>query len=93
MYNFINLVFYYYFFQFLPEELSNYSALDECRQQAGQVLQARVAEKVQELQLYSFIIEHCLYLLWSHLDYYMLRAIPNRTLGIDKTIKPSKLLQ
>ncbi|XP_075229968.1 nuclear pore complex protein Nup205 isoform X2 [Lycorma delicatula] len=74
--------------EFLPEELSNYSALDECRQQAGQVLQARIAEKMKELQLYIFIIEHCLYLLWSHLDYYMLRAIPNRTLGIEKTAKP-----
>ncbi|RZF40837.1 hypothetical protein LSTR_LSTR003347 [Laodelphax striatellus] len=75
--------------EFLPEDLANYGAIDECRQHAGQVLQSRVTEKLQELQLYQLIIEHCLYLLWSHLDYYMLRAIPNKTLGLEKSVSSS----
>lgn len=35
----------------------------------------RLIAKNQDLKLCVFISEHCLYLLWAHLDYYMLRAI------------------
>lgn len=32
-------------------------------------------DKQNELKLCIFLTEHCLYLLWAHLDFYMLRAI------------------
>lgn len=41
-------------------------------------------EKKNELKLCVFIVEHCLYLLWAHLDYYMLRAIPVDPLKFNK---------
>lgn len=41
----------------------------------------RLLEKRAELKLCVFIVEHCLYLLWAHLDYYMLRAVPVDPLG------------
>lgn len=32
-----------------------------------------------------FVAEHCLYLLWAHLDYYMLRAVPvDPLLGVNQ---------
>jgi len=40
-----------------------------------QQLTDRLIAKNQDLKLCVFISEHCLYLLWAHLDYYMLRAI------------------
>lgn len=39
-------------------------------------MRERLQEKRNELRLCVFIVEHCLYLLWAHLDYYMLRAVP-----------------
>lgn len=45
-------------------------------------LTERLAMKQQELKLCVFITEHCLYLLWAHLDYYMLRSI-NPTLQFN----------
>lgn len=40
------------------------------------MMRERLQEKRNELKLCVFIVEHCLYLLWAHLDYYMLRAVP-----------------
>lgn len=40
------------------------------------LMRDRLQEKRNELKLCVFIVEHCLYLLWAHLDYYMLRAVP-----------------
>lgn len=40
-----------------------------------QQLTERLIAKHQELKLCVLITEHCLYLLWAHLDYYMLRVI------------------
>lgn len=34
-----------------------------------------LSNKRTELKLCIFLTEHCLYLLWTHLDFYMLRAI------------------
>lgn len=39
-------------------------------------MRERLQEKRNEMRLCVFIVEHCLYLLWAHLDYYMLRAVP-----------------
>lgn len=40
-----------------------------------QTLTEKLLDKQQELKLCVFITEHCLYLLWAHLDFYMLRAV------------------
>ncbi|GAB0093387.1 Nuclear pore complex protein Nup205 [Sergentomyia squamirostris] len=39
-----------------------------------------IKKKQEEMKLCIFIAEHCLYLLWAHLDFYMLRALPVDTL-------------
>ncbi|XP_058819266.1 nuclear pore complex protein Nup205 [Topomyia yanbarensis] len=43
----------------------------------------RIASKQEELKRCVFITEHCLYLLWAHLDFFMLRAIPVNTLHFN----------
>lgn len=50
-------------------------SLDANVMQQHQQLTEKLLAKSQELKLSVFIVEHCMYLLWSHLDYYMLRAI------------------
>lgn len=40
------------------------------------LLTEKLTAKNTELKLCVFLAEHCLYLLWAHLDYYMLHAIP-----------------
>lgn len=42
-------------------------------------LTERINAKQTELRLCVFLVEHCLYLLWAHLDYYMLHAAPQQT--------------
>ncbi|CAB0012521.1 unnamed protein product [Nesidiocoris tenuis] len=60
---------------------------DELRTEATRTLTAQVEAKKMELQACHFIIEHCLYIVWAHLDYYMLRGLSNKTFGQA----PSKL--
>lgn len=43
---------------------------------AAQKLQSKLKCKSRQLEYTHFLIENCLYLIWSHLDYYMLRTIP-----------------
>ncbi|XP_070506318.1 nuclear pore complex protein Nup205 [Chironomus tepperi] len=50
-------------------------SLDVNITQQHQHLTEKITAKNEELKLCIFILENCLYLLWSHLDYYMLRAI------------------
>lgn len=38
-------------------------------------LAERIADKQNELKLSVFIVEQCLYILWAHLDFYMLKAV------------------
>lgn len=46
------------------------------REQALEILTERLKYKQKEMEYCTFLIESCLYLIWSHLDYYMLKAIP-----------------
>ncbi|XP_055585632.1 nuclear pore complex protein Nup205-like [Uranotaenia lowii] len=46
-------------------------------------LTERIASKQEELKRCVFITENCLYLLWAHLDFFMLRAIPVNTLHFN----------
>lgn len=50
-------------------------SLDANVMQQHQQLTEKLIAKTQELKLSVFVVEHCMYLLWAHLDYYMLRAI------------------
>lgn len=61
--------------QFLPEGTMNTGNVSENRSLAAQHLTLRVKFKHRELEYCSFLIENCLYLVWCHLDYYMLRSL------------------
>lgn len=50
-------------------------SLDVSVAQQHQFLADKLSAKSEVLKLCCFTIENCVYLLWSHLDYYMLRAI------------------
>lgn len=61
--------------------LSNLS-LDPNVQTQTNDLNDRIHEKQNELKYCIFINEHCLYLLWAHLDFYMLKVVGfNKTFG------------
>jgi nuclear pore complex protein Nup205 len=51
-------------------------SLDSNVQTQHQTLTKRLADKQAELKLAVLVTEHCLFLLWAHLDYFMLRSIP-----------------
>uniref|UniRef100_A0AAG5DJ40 Nuclear pore complex protein Nup205 n=1 Tax=Anopheles atroparvus TaxID=41427 RepID=A0AAG5DJ40_ANOAO len=53
--------------------------LDKNIQLQYNLLTERVNEKQEELQRSVFIIEHYLYILWAHLDFFMLRVMPVNT--------------
>lgn len=46
------------------------------REGALQNITERLQYKQKEMEYITFLIENCLYLIWSHLDYYMLKSIP-----------------
>nr|CAD7433931.1 unnamed protein product [Timema monikensis] len=69
--------------EFLPEATTKTYTLVETCALAEQQLESRIINKKQELQHCMYLIENCLYLLWSHLDYYMLRAIPRTKFGLS----------
>lgn len=77
-------------FQYLPEGFNLFSSLDECKQQVNQRMHKEVQDKKQELESCEFVMENCLYLVWAHLDYFMLQAIPSKTLGVAKPLGQSK---
>lgn len=51
-------------------------SLDTNIQNQFEDLNIKLRDKREELKLCLFLSEQCLYLLWAHLDYYMLRAVP-----------------
>jgi hypothetical protein len=61
--------------QFLPEGSLNTGNVAENRSLASQHLTHCLKLRCQELEYCSFLIENCLYLVWCHLDYYMLRSL------------------
>ena len=66
----------------------NTGNVSENTSQAAQRLTLRVQQKHRELDYCSFLIENCLYLVWCHLDYYMLRSLSH---GFNK-VGPSHFL-
>lgn len=50
--------------------------LNILKENASEIVNDKLKMKKSEIHYCNFAIEHCLYLIWSHLDYYMLKAIP-----------------
>lgn len=48
-------------------------------------LTEKLTHKNGELKLCTFLTEHCLYLLWAHLDFYMLRAVSVNSLQFNQS--------
>lgn len=53
-----------------------YYDLNLLRENAYDVIFEKLEKKKMEIDYCTFIIEHALYIIWVHLDYYMLKAIP-----------------
>lgn len=47
-------------------------------------LTEKLVAKQNEMRLCIFLAEHCLYLLWAHLDFYMLRAVSVNALQFNR---------
>lgn len=53
------------------------------REHALAIINNKLVKKKKEMEYCTFMIEHCMYIIWAHLDYYMLKAIPKaRNLGL-----------
>lgn len=58
------------------------TSLDMCtdlvskREKAYEIISERLEKKKKEMEYCAFIIENSLFIIWVHLDYYMLKAIP-----------------
>lgn len=62
------------------EEMSN---IRLAREHAMLIITEKLRSKQLEMEYCAFIIEHCLYIVWTHLDYFMLKAIPKaRNFGL-----------
>ncbi|KAJ3635241.1 hypothetical protein MTP99_008161 [Tenebrio molitor] len=58
------------------DESSNLQDVNTKRERVYDLLSNRLEKKRKEMQYCCFIIENAIYLIWVHLDYYMLKAIP-----------------
>lgn len=72
--------------QFLSTQLFNFHATQCIDQLQYDNLAEKLLYKQQELKYSVFITENCLYLLWAHLDYYMLRAISVNSLQNNSSL-------
>ncbi|RZC40322.1 nuclear pore complex protein Nup205 [Asbolus verrucosus] len=61
--------------EFVDESL-NLQDVNMKREHVYDLLSNRLEKKRKEMQYCYFIIENAIYLIWVHLDYYMLKAIP-----------------
>ncbi|XP_057651912.1 nuclear pore complex protein Nup205 [Diorhabda carinulata] len=52
------------------------SDLSSKREKAYEVISDKLEKKKKEINYCAFIIENSLYIIWTHLDFYMLKAIP-----------------
>lgn len=55
-------------------------------QQQYETLSEKLVNKQDELKYCIFLTENCLYLLWAHLDFFMLRAISVNPLQFNKSM-------
>lgn len=61
--------------------------LDPNAQTQQTSLNDRLSDKQNELKLTAFIVEQSLYLLWAHLDFYMLKAVGLNHFGNDTLVR------
>lgn len=62
--------------QFITNEKIIYDDLMRNRNQNQLNLDEMIRMQQEKIKLCNFLSEQCLYLLWAHVDYYMLRAVP-----------------
>lgn len=74
--------------QYLPQG-TNINDMDEFerRRQVTKILLEQRDDKQKELEYCYFIIEHCMYIIWAHLDFYMLRGLSTKTFDLTKQPK------
>lgn len=58
------------------DEFVDVGDLSSQREKTYEIISEKLKKKKKELKYCAFIIENALYLIWSHLDFYMLKAIP-----------------
>ncbi|XP_066259964.1 nuclear pore complex protein Nup205 [Euwallacea similis] len=51
--------------------------LEVKRERAYEIISEKLAKKKREMEYCALIIENSLYVIWAHLDYFLLRAVPN----------------
>lgn len=61
--------------EFITELQQSYN-MNIMRENALAIISEKLTKKKQEMEYCAFIIEHCLYIIWAHLDYFMLKVIP-----------------
>lgn len=67
------------FLSYLPHSYN----VNLMREHALAMVSDKLLRKKKEMEYCTFIIEHCMYIIWAHLDYYMLKAIPKaKNLGL-----------
>lgn len=62
------------------------------RPQAIIAVTNKLTQKTLELDLVTFLVENAVYVIWSHLDFFMLRAFPRPRGGLDIEYKKTCLL-
>ncbi|KAL1463251.1 hypothetical protein WDU94_015018 [Cyamophila willieti] len=60
-------------------------SIDETRRLARQTIFKQYSMKKSELTKTRYILETCLYLVWSHLDYFMLLGVPESLISRNKS--------
>ncbi|KAB0795840.1 hypothetical protein PPYR_09901 [Photinus pyralis] len=61
--------------------LTEIQNIEAVRENAADIIADKLKKKRQEFDYCAFLIDNLLYILWLHLDYYMLRAIPKMRHG------------
>jgi len=66
--------------------------ISSSRAQATSTVSAKLSQKKSELDSIGFLVENALYVIWSHLDFFMLRAFPRLRPGFDLEPRKNSLL-
>uniref|UniRef100_T1HVP0 Uncharacterized protein n=1 Tax=Rhodnius prolixus TaxID=13249 RepID=T1HVP0_RHOPR len=74
--------------QYVPETKT--ANIEECRSLAKKLFTEQIESKQTQLDYCVFIVEHCMYIIWAHLDYYMLRGLSNKVLDLPSSKSSSE---
>ena len=67
------------------DDFDSMNDIDAARVQAFDIVSKQITKHEKELNTCSLIVSQCIYILWCHLDYYMLKAVPKSIDGKFKT--------